>query len=171
MTCRKLYQGDSRNLQFPITSDGVNPATLTAPQGTYTIGQFPSDPAPLLVLNGTFSQNTATGLWTMAVALSSANTLGLPIGSLWRQVNVWDIDGTYETVLAGPIDVYPAISQEAIAGFTPTSSSAALVALLTAGGTNSTLAQALATLIPQLPTDAVSTGATLHSNGGIPQFS
>lgn len=48
---------------------------------------------------------------------------------------------------------------------------AQLAALLSNGGGNSPLAKALITIIQQLPTDASITGPTLHSNGGVPQYS
>jgi VCBS repeat-containing protein len=108
-----LYQGDSQVLQIPIYSSGTVPAMLSAPSGTYVIAASNQAPIVLLAKTGVFSMDSS-GLWTMSVTLTAADTAALPAGRLYQQAVVGDVDGSRDTVLAAALTVLPIISDSAI---------------------------------------------------------
>ena len=111
---QSFAQEDTVTINFPIYSTGTTPATLTAPTGNYAIALTPTSGTPLLSKNGTFSKDSITGLWTMTVSLTKAQTGLLPARHLWHQASVQDSDGSNESIFGGFLLVTPVIPQAAV---------------------------------------------------------
>ncbi len=170
-TASSLSQGDTVNLQIPLYSSGTTPAALISPTGYYIIAKTVYDTVVLLTKTATFTESS--GLWTMAVQLTTGDTANLPAGTLYQQATVFDTDGSVETVLASTLTVNAAIPESVAINtyVSPTSTAAQLAALLSAGGASSPLGIALAALLPSLPPAPTSGVTTLWSDAGVPVVS
>jgi hypothetical protein len=114
-TTGSFAQGDTVNCQFPIYSAGTTPAVLTAPTGIYAIADSAVASSARLAKTGVFTKDSTSGLWTMTVTLTDADTSSLPAGVLYQQASVQDSDGSNELVFGAPLRIIPALSAAIIA--------------------------------------------------------
>jgi hypothetical protein len=115
LASRPIYQGDTIDLEIPIYATGTTPAVLTAPTGVYIIAAASSAETAFIKKTGSFTQDGTSQLWTMAVALSSSDTAGLPVvtAGLYHQARINDSDGSSEIVVAGVLKIRASVPDAA----------------------------------------------------------
>lgn len=103
----QTYPGDTPTFTFKIiTPSNTNP-TFIDPAGSFVLTADLENGPDYLILQALSLTQGLFGKWSLIVQLTAAQTLLLPLGQIWYQARVADVDTLEITIATGRCKVLP----------------------------------------------------------------